>query len=471
MAKQPNILLIMTDQHRGDCLSLENHPVLLTPNIDHIGGQGVHFTRAYSTCPSCVPARRSLMVGQYPATHGMVGYHDGLEWTAPPTLPSVLKAAGYHTFLVGRNMHLWPRRQRYGFDEMVIFEDDYMEFLTNHQDNCPAGYWDHGISGNGWTARPWHLQEKFHPTTWTVTQALHFLKRRDPSCPFLLVVSFIAPHPPLVPPAFYLERYLRSQIPPPYLGDWAKPPERDGRGSHVQSYRVNLQGEALRAARAGYYGLINHVDDQLYRLLGSHTGLKGDLAKNTYIIFTSDHGEMLGDHYLFRKAYPYEGSARIPFLIQGPEVQPGQTCSCPVSLEDIMPTILELAGIPIPETVEGQSLAPILRGKKKTLEREYLHGEHASCYSYPQANHFLTDGKEKYCWFTATGEEQLFNLQDDPGELHNLACRPEYQPRLLVWRERLITKLKNRPEGFTDGERLIPGRPHQPLLPHASGKT
>lgn len=159
--------------------------MLLTPNIDFIGGQGVHFTRAYTTCPSCIPARRSLMVGQYPATHGLVGYHDELEWEAPATLPAVLKAAGYQTFLVGRNMHLWPRCKRYGFDEMVIWQEDYFSFLSSQhltRDDC----YSHGISANGWTARPWHLDEKFHPTTWTVTETLRFLERRDPSCPFFL---------------------------------------------------------------------------------------------------------------------------------------------------------------------------------------------------------------------------------------------------------------------------------------------
>ncbi len=463
--KKPNFILIMTDQHRGDCLSLENHPVLLTPNIDYIGGQGVHFARAYTTCPSCIPARRSLMVGQYPATHGLVGYHDGLEWQAPATLPEVLKTAGYQTFLVGRNMHLWPRRKRYGFDEMVIWQEDYFSFLSSQhltRDDC----YGHGISANGWTARPWHLDEKFHPTTWTITEALHFLERRDPSCPFFLVISFIAPHPPLTPPAFYLERYLRCKIPLPYLGEWASPPEKNGKGSHVAADRVNLTGEALISARAGYYGLINHIDDQIYRL---YDALKGEIRQNTYLLFTSDHGEMLGDHYLFRKCYPYEGSVRIPFLICGPEIESGQQVFYPVCLEDIMPTVLQLAEVPVPETVEGQSLIPILRGEKKKLEREYLHGEHASCYSYHQANHFLTDGKEKYCWFPATGKEQLFDLTQDPGEIHDLATDSRFQERVVFWRKKLIETLKGRPEGFTDGKRLIPGRPHQACLPHVSG--
>ncbi|MBM4045839.1 MAG: arylsulfatase, partial [Planctomycetes bacterium] len=301
---RPNFVLIMTDQQRGDCLSLDGHPALLTPNMDNIGGQGVMFRRAYTTCPSCVPARRSLMTGQYPATHGMVGYRDGVEWKSPPTLPGVLRANGYHTAIVGRNMHLHPERKRYGFDEMVIHTDDYRRYVADNQSGDRLDHFAHGISGNGWTARPWHLDEKLHPTTWTVTEALRFLERRDPTCPFFLVVSFNAPHPPLTPPAFYLDRYLRLPLPEPFIGDWATPPPNRGLGRDVQSDHVDLRGEALRSARAGYYGLINHVDDQLYRLLGPHTGLPGEARRNTFILFTTDHGEMLGDHYLFRKCYP-----------------------------------------------------------------------------------------------------------------------------------------------------------------------
>ena len=466
---RPNFILIMPDQHRGDCLSLARHPVLLTPNIDAIGGQGVHFTQAYSTCPSCIPARRSLMTGQFPATHGMVGYRDGVAWNAPPTLPGVLRNSGYQTALVGRSMHLHPVRKRYGFDEMVLHVDDYPRYVADNQSGEALDNFAHGISGNGWTARPWHLEEKLHPTTWTVTEALRFLTRRDPSMPFFLTVSFVAPHPPLVPPTFYLDRYLRQDLPAPAIGDWAVPPPDDGLGLDVQSDRVHLQGEALRAAQAGYYGLINHLDDQLYRLLGAHTGLDAATRRNTYVLFTTDHGEMLGDHYLFRKCYPYAGSAHIPFLISGPDVRPGRVCDVPVCLEDVMPTVLALAGCAIPPTVDGTSLAPILRGEADAAGREYLHGEHATCYRYEQANHYLTDGREKYVWYTAHGTEQLFDLRQDPRELHNLAGRPEHAAALERWRQRLVTRLQGRPEGFTDGRQLIAGRPHDTLLPHASG--
>ena len=467
--QRPNFILIMPDQFRGDCLSLEHHPVLMTPNIDHIGAGGSHFRRAYSTCPSCVPARRSLMTGTFPATNGMVGFEEGVEWEAPPTLPGVLRDAGYHTSIVGRNMHLHPLRRRYGFDEMVIYPDDYRQYVDDNQGDS-EDVMDHGISRNGWTARPWHMDEKFHPTTWTVTEAQRFLRRRDPSVPFFLTISFLAPHPPFVPPAFYMDRYLRQSLPEPSIGDWAVPPSNDGVGQGVQSDQVHLTGEALQSAQAGYFGLINHLDDQLARLfLDSASVLDQATLDNTYLIFTSDHGEMLGDHYLFRKTYPYEGSARIPYLISGPGVEPGRVCEQPVCLEDLMPTILEFAGCDIPPTVEGISLASFLRGETDRIGREFIHGEHATIYREEQANHYLTDGIHKYVWLTTSGEEQLFNLNDDPGERHNLAADPEKVDLVALWRSRLIERLKDRPEGFTDGTHLIAGRPHQATLAHVHG--
>ena len=385
-------------------------------------------------------------------------------------MPGVLRDAGYHTAIVGRDMHLHPRRKRYGFDEMVLHGQDYDRYVAaNSQGDVDVNA--HGISFNGWQARPWHLDEKLHQTTWTVTEALRFLERRDPSCPFFLVVSFAAPHPPLVPPAFYFERYLRQNLAEPWIGDWATPPPNKGKGLPVASAEVQLEGEALRSARAGYYGLINHVDDQLHRLLGPTSTLSREDLRNTYVIFTSDHGEMLGDHYLFRKCYAYDGSARVPFLMSGPGVAAGTVCDIPVCHQDIMPTVLSLAGCEIPASVEGGDLTSILHGRADGIGRSFVHGEHATCYSYEQANHYLTDGKVKYIWFPHDGSEQFFDLVADPHELRDLAGAPENAETLSLWRKRLIEQLRGRPEGFTDGQTLIPGRPHDAALPHAGGHT
>jgi arylsulfatase len=469
MADRPNIVLIMTDQQRGDCLSAEGHPVLLTPSMDSLAHRGARFRRAYSTCPVCIPARRSLLSGQFPPTHGMVGYRDNVEWNAPATLPGELTKAGYQSILVGRSMHQHPSRKRYGYEQMVIFDrhtpdDDYCKFLRENSGQQNASWFGGGVMHNDWTARPWHMDETLHFTNWTVDEALHFMKRRDPSCPFFLTVSFVAPHPPLQPPAFYMERYLRTGVPPPVIGDWAqRPTAADQRGDSVAPMRLDLQGEALLSARAAYYGLINHVDDQIRRLLNPVDGIPAMTGDNTVYAFTSDHGEMLGDHYQWRKSQAYEPSARVPLIVRAPasmKLGEGRVVDEAVCLEDIMPTMLELAGVAAPSTVEGRSLVPLLRGEKPAW-REYLHLE---CAPYFQA---LTNGREKFVWLVDSGVEQLFDLVNDPQERHNLAANTGNAQRVTHWRSRLITELTGRPEGFTDGAKLIAGRPYGATLPHA----
>ena len=299
-------------------------------------------------------------------------------------------------------------------------------------------------------------------TNWTVSRALRFLERRDPSCPFFLTVSFIAPHPPLQPPAFYFERYLRTGVPEPVIGDWAEPPAGIAAGGQdiVAPNQVRLEGEAMRSARAAYYGLINHVDDQIRRLLNTITGVDRMTGNNTIVVFTSDHGEMLGDHYMWRKSRAFEPSARIPFLVRAPErfgLERQAVLDEPCTHVDIMPTLLEMAGAEIPSSVEGRSLLPLMRGENPPW-REYVHIEHSGLHQG------LTDGKEKYIWEVPSGRELFFDLRDDPQELRNLAPKPECAKPVRMWRERLIRELVNRPEGFTDGKRLIPGREYYPVL-------
>jgi arylsulfatase A-like enzyme len=354
-------------------------------------------------------------------------------------------------------MHQYPVRKRFGFEECVIgdhrCDDDYDEFLRRNMPEGGGGYHDGGPAHNDWTARPFHLPEELHNTNWTVHEALRFLRRRDPTRPFLLVVSFVAAHPPLVPPAFYFERYLRTGVPDPAYGNWAAPPANDGIGAGVDSRRVHLRGEMLLAARAGYYGLINHLDDQIRRLMKGRLG--GVSPADTVILYTSDHGEMLGDHYMWAKQVPYQGSVRVPLLVRAPErfgLRAGNVVDRPVCLEDIMPTLLDLAGVEIPATVEGLSLLPLMRGETVRW-RDCVHIEHAGMH------HTLTDGRSKYVWFAADGREQFFDLVADPGELRDLSTEPGTIEAIGRWRERLVTELEGRPEGSSNGKTLVPGRP------------
>lgn len=455
---RPNILLIMTDQQRGDCLGVEGRHPVLTPNLDGLAAEGMRFARAYSTCPVCIPARRSLLSGQHPSTHGLLGYKDGVEWSPAHTLPSVLRDAGYQTYLAGRSMHQYPHRKRFGYEEMAISEDYGVwlqrqlpvETFHNPYNKYGNAIYSTGVMHNDWTSRPWPYDEALHFTNWTVHEARRFLERRDPSCPFFLTVSFLAPHPPLLPPPFYMERYLRNDLPKSSVGDWATPP-----AGVVQTNgnKVKLEGEIERSCKAGYYGSINHIDDQLRRLVYSIHGIDGFRLDDTIVVFTSDHGEMLGDHYFWRKSLPYEGAARIPLLFRVPEqygFPSGLVSDQPVCLEDIMPTLLELAGVPIPDSVDGISLVPQLRGDGGRT-REHVHIEHAGKF------HALTDGREKYIWWATNGSEQLFDLEADPEETRDLARDAGKEPRLAAWRSKLTEVLRHRPERFVQDGRLVAG--------------
>jgi len=477
MASRENVILILTDQLRGDCVGIDGNDAILTPNIDSIAGSGTRFPNSYSITPSCIAARRTIMSGLLPQTHGMVGYKDDVEWEAR-TLPQVLKENGYQTYLVGRNMHLSPSRKRYGFDHMEQNEE-YKEWIEERVKGVKFNqnssrlksdgiYYSTGIQCCDWTARTWPYEEYLHFTNWTVNEAIKFLERRDPSMPFFLVVSFLAPHPPFIPPEFYMNRYLRNDLPDPLIGDWETPPPE--KGMDASSHDVNLRGEALKSMRAGYYGLINHMDDQIRRFmqivdgkvrLKSNNRMKNpEEDENTIVMFTSDHGEMLGDHYLRRKGVPYQGSVRIPFMINAPEkfnIKHGTASNRLVGLQDIMPTVLDMLDIDIPGNLEGKSLVPLLTGDDEKF-REYMHIEHAPCFQG------IVTETDKYIWDVASGKEQYFDLANDPGELHDEIYDNNKQGRIDYLRCKLIECLRDRPEGFTDGKSLIPGRDYKHVL-------
>lgn len=476
---RPNVLLVMVDQWRGDCLSVAGHPVVRTPYLDLLASKGARFTRAYSATPTCVAARASLMTGLRPATHGRVGYRDYVPWDYDTTLPGEFTKAGYQTQAVGK-MHFYPERSQLGFQNVILHSptgivrmarqhgkdpdlvDDYLPWLRA-QLGRDATYFDHGVNSNSWVARPWDKPEHTHPTNFVATQAADFLRRRDPRKPFFLMASFNAPHPPYDPPGWALQQYLDVEMPDPPVGDWVGIFADRDNPANPGSPVATIDEHSLRRARAGYYGHMAHVDQQVNFLLEAmdHHGVRD----NTFVCFLSDHGEMLGDHHLFRKSVPYEGSARVPMLLSGPGITEGTVnADAVVELGDVMPTLLELAGLPIPETVEGCSFARLARrGHDGPEWRKLLHGEHVV---FGQSMQFLVTATEKYIWHSGSGREQLFNLADDPHETRDLALRPDHAARLEYWRRELIQRLKDREEGFTDGTQLIPGKPVHPVLSH-----
>jgi arylsulfatase A-like enzyme len=460
-----------------------NHPIVETPHLDMLKKQGVFFDKAYSAVPSCIAARASLMTGLSQKNHGRVGYQDGVPWEYKHTVASELKNADYHTHCVGK-MHVYPIRKRLGFDDVKLHDgylhhcrvgsipynqsffncDDYLPWLRE-QVNSIADIIDTGLDCNSSVARPWPYPEYTHPTNWVVTQAIDFLKRKDPTCPFFLKTSFVRPHSPLDPPQTYYDMYINEDIPLPPIGDWAKQDDKVQNGLNINCIEGKIKPKALKRALAAYYGCITHIDHQIGRLLQALFD-SGDLH-NTVILFVSDHGELLGDHNLFRKVFPYEGSSGIPFILSDPGdvlgIEKNQVRHDLVELRDLMPTILDIADVTIPDSIDGKSVLKLIKDEESCKWRNYIHGEHSfGGYS----NQYIVTKKDKYIWYSQSGREQYFDLINDPNELENKINTKEYQSRINKLRKILINELQNREEGYTDGEQLIVGKEPKSCLNH-----
>ena len=454
-ASRPNIILLTTDQHRGDHIGLSGHPLVQTPNLDAWVNEGAYFPNAYTEIPSTTGARRCLHGGQGSYDCGLVGYASK-EWHEPNTLAAVLAKAGYHCINVGwRNMH--PRRKLYGFHTVIPHDlhegdDDYMEWLREKA-GPDASEYGHGIDANGWSARPWHLDERLHSTVWTTNMAVQQIKKRDPTKPLFIWISHLRPHSPYDPPRYFWDMYINKDMPDIPVGDWAEKYGESRRALDITTWCGKLSDDMNQQQRAGYMGTCTHIDYELGRLLIGRE-VSRELISDSLMIFTSDHGDMQSDHNLHRKCYAYEGSARIPFVVKYPKGldAPTGVFDNVVGLQDVMPTILDVAGVDIPDSVTGQSVMDAIRGKDW---REFIHGEHSPCYCNDEAMHYLTDGKEKFVYLPATGEERFFDLVKDRQELKNLVKAPEYADRVALWRKRLIDKLTARGDGFADGEKLL----------------
>ena len=479
--KQPNILFIMTDQLRHDCLGYAGHPDVKTPYLDSLRSRGVSFDHAYSACPSCIAARAALHTGMDQRHHRRVGYQDGIPWEYPHTMAGELSKAGYYTQCVGK-MHVHPLRSLQGFHHVELHDgylhcarsastpyagsqklaDDYFHWLKQEK-GVDADVTDTGIECNSWVARPWVYEDKYHPTNWVTDRSIDFLRRRDTDKPFFLMASYLRPHPPFDAPDYYFRLYENKKLRPPFVGDWEDTSLLESQGRVFDSKCGPVDPELARQAQIGYYACITHLDHQIGRLIQAL--VEYDVYDNTLILFTSDHGEELCDHHMFRKSRPYEGSCHIPLFFSGndkliPGLTQGSSCQSVVELRDIMPTLLDFAGAPIPDSVDGKSLLPLIREPDKTV-REALHGEHSYA---PYSNHWIVTETDKYIWHTDSGREQYFRLSEDPHELHDCIGEADCQERIRELRGQLIAALKGRPEGFTDGERLIPGRPYEPYL-------
>ena len=463
MAKRPHVLLIVTDHWPAALFGCAGHPAIQTPTLDALASSGIRYTNAYSECPVCIPARRTLMTGTSPRTHGDRVFSERMPMPDLPTLAGTFRAAGYQANAVGK-LHVYPQRDRIGFDDVILDEegrtqygvtDDYELFLGD--EGFPGQQFGHGMGNNRYVSRPWHLPEHTHATNWATAAMVRTIKRRDPTRPAFWYLSYRHPHPPLVPLAAYLDQY-REPVDEPCLGSWARDPAAMPlRLRAVRERTAYLATPAqVDAARRAFYALCTHIDHQLSVVIG--TLREEALLDDTIICFTSDHGDMLGNHGLWAKQLFYEYSANVPFLLIGADsassrIEPGVDHRL-VGLADVMPTLLELADVDVPETVEGRSAVT-------ATPRPSLYGEMSDDI---YASRMLHDGRHKLIYYPAGNRSQLFDLQTDPSELTDLGGAPESDAVRRRLEASLVEQLYGNDLAWVrDGELIgVPDRTYRP---------
>ncbi|MBN2154012.1 MAG: arylsulfatase [Candidatus Lokiarchaeota archaeon] len=461
---KPHIVLIMADQMRGDCIGCAGNRAIITPNIDALGADGVVFTRAYTSIPSCTPARAVLLTGLSPWKNGMLGY-GRMAPRYKHEMPRLLRDAGYRTVAVGK-MHYHPQRSPRGFEVMLLdessrretpgFTSDYHQWFERQAPGKdPNATFRHGV---GWNENKWAdyaLDENLHPTCWTGQQAVAQIMEHDTSKPLFLKVSFARPHSPYDAPSRFVEMYDWKDMPAPWIGEWSGK-FKDWRKTRSPAFG-DFGEEFAKRARRHYYANVTFIDEQVGRIIDAlrNRGMYGE----SLVMFFADHGDMLGDHHHWRKTYAYEGSASIPMVLRWPAamraaVTRGSSISRVVELRDVLPTFLDAAGVPTPVDLDGKSLISLVRGEG-TGWREYVDLEHFTCYDRHNCWVGLTDGRQKYVYFRPSGEEQLFDLERDPGELHDLARDPAHGQALQAWRARLVAHLAPRGKDWVKKGKLV----------------
>ncbi len=457
--EKPHIFLIMTDQQRGDCLGKEN-PDIQTPHLDQLADDGVWFSNAYSSVPSCTPARAGLLTGMSPWQHGMLGYYKVAQ-EYPYEMPQMLKEAGYQTVGIGK-MHWHPQRNLHGFHQTILDESGRVEsdgFVSDYRQwfAIQAPELDPDATGIGWNehrAASYVLAENLHPTYWTAQTAIDIVKAYQSDEPLFMKVSFARPHSPYDPPQRYLDMYATTEIPEPFMGKWASrfaeyPEKKDAAfGDYGVEHALN--------SRRHYYAAITFIDDQIGRFI-EVLKAKG-MYDNALIIFVSDHGDMMGDHNHWRKTYAYEGSTRVPFILKWPssvkpKIKKGSELLYCVELRDILPTMLQASGTNQPQEMDGLSIFPLIK-EKRAPWRDFIDLEHATTYEKHNYWCALTDGKIKYVWFFRTGEEQLFDLHKDEGEEQNCIDITAYLQVAEKWRNLMVQHLKERGEPYVKNGKL-----------------
>ncbi len=440
-----NILLITTDQQRFDTIQALGNRSIFTPHLNYMADQGTAFTRFYADCPVCVPSRTTIMTGLRGFESGVVSNagHASLmaeETAARRTLPAVLTDCGYQTCAMGK-MHFDPARAHYGFEEMKL-PLDYMRRYDRCAERARPKL--HGVGECAFEPVISTVEVKDSLTAWITDGAVDFLETRDPLRPFFLWTSYTKPHPPFDPCRDFWDLYGGIPMPEPVFGDWSgeleSQPQGFLTGTYINSNVYRFSPEQIAASRRAYYAMITQVDYSLGRLFGCLR--ENGLLRNTWVLFTSDHGEMLGDHHMAQKSLFFEGSAHVPLIIMPPAgrgLPVGKRVDTLAEMADLYPTILEIAGVRPPRQTSGRSLLGPLE------EREF----YGSC----EGRHYcVMENRVKLVYTAFGGQSLLFDLARDPMERRDLSADPAYakvQERLR--RKLLAHAAQYQPEALENG--------------------
>ena len=445
--RKPNILVIMSDEHNAGVTGCYGNRIVQTPNLDDLARSGTVFENCYCNSPLCVPSRLSFTSGKYISRVGAWSNACWLPDADYPSLPRILSEAGYESILCGK-MH-YDNTRRYGFRE--IGGNMNGSFKTGRGNRRKP---DNLVPAPGISKR----FDEFHAGDQSsilnhdrkVTAAtVEFLKRRAPrDKPFFMIVGYLAPHFPLIVPQQYWDRY-KGQVPMPVIpeGHLESLP-RNYKHLRIAFNNEDVPDDVVRKGRELYYGLTHWLDVEIGKVLASLA--ESGASDDTIVIYTTDHGENMGEHGLWWKNAMFEHAARVPLIVSWPARWAGrQRRAGACSLVDVVQTIAELGGAETPDDWNGDSMVkwlddPHTKWKDRAVSEYYAH-------NIASGSAMIRMGRFKYVYHAAAdaehrAERELYDLNADPGEFHNLANDPNHRDRIEKMHAALVAEIGESPE-------------------------
>ncbi len=435
-----SFLILMADQLAAAWLPVYGHPLVQTPHLDELARGATVFDAAYCAYPLCAPSRAAMLTGRYASRIGV--YDNAAELpAATPTLVHAFRGAGFHTSVAGK-MHFIGPDQLHGFEQRLTTDIYPADFGWTPDWDRPLDEplpWYHTMEG---VLRPGvcaaSMQTDYdEEVSFRAVRQLHELARRDDG-PFLLFVSFTNPHDPWEVPARFWERYRREEIDDPAVPAIAVQ-QADPHSRRLRAMcgvdQAGLTAEKIRHARHGYYAAVSYLDERVGEVLAALRA--SGLEERTTVVFLADHGEQLGERGLWYKMSFFEPSVRVPLIVRAPGQNAERRVTEPVSLLDLAPTLLDMGGLPALEG-DGVSLAAAVTGSGPVPSEPVVAEYHAEGVQAPAA--MIREGQYK---LIVSGEDPdlLYDLGDDPLELHNLAADSGSAPIRVGLREELFARL------------------------------